>query len=183
MFLALLSDVLTHVRWWFVLDRLTGYFVERPSASVTAPPPSLSTMRSRGDLESNGVYQGGIVNAHYVAQKDSGMTQYNMGVKESDVGLVEVSGRAEGFSSPVWRDKVPVSAALGAELTQELNKIAQWQLKNRQRDGLSRGWETLATADESSAPLCTLMPEHFTDEVPPSSPSALPSLSRSSNRN
>lgn len=155
--------------------------MERPSASVTAPPPSLSTIRSRGDLESNGVYQSGIVNAHYVAQKDSGMTQFNMGVKESDI--VEVSGRAEGFSSPVWRDKVPVSAALGAELTQELNKIAQWQLKNRQRDGLSRGWETLATADASSAPLCTLMPENVTNEVSPSSPSPLPSLSRSSSRN
>lgn len=148
------------------------------------PPPnadkssSLPVVRSRGDLESNnGTYQEGIVNAHYVAQKDSGVTQWNG--KESDIGLVEVSGRAEGISSPVWRDKVPVPAALGAALTQELNKVAQWPLKDRQRDGLIRGWRTLVLADDSRAPLCTLIPENT---LPSNSDPALPSLSRSSSQ-
>lgn len=95
---------------------LVGYFSEQPF--LLANPPL-----NRGQLD--------VENNNRIGTKTSNTQQQSRTnaspektVGSDEEGPLEVTGRLEGLSSPVWRESKIVPSALGVALQTELTKIA-----------------------------------------------------------
>ncbi len=118
--------------------RLAGFFNEQPQMMALVTAPSARSPAPGGvDVE--------LAHLHLAAAAADGgdggrssFTPLSRDKVSRDTTLAEASGRSEGFSSPVLREKALHGiGTLGAALEAELSRVAAWRQAKWEA---SKGW-------------------------------------------